>query len=525
MTIRTQLEDLSNEIFLDIFEYLNANDIFFGFTSLNLRISLLLNSIPLHINIHRTCCRHELEFLCNHLKFHSDQVVSLQVHDQICDQTSVIAYLFHRHDFINLHSCIFYSINSSSKLKIAVEKLSKLPKIVLFRIIQSCNVKEDKLNTSDAFEFSQLILIDTPSTLRSTSLYFHYNHTQIATISKVTTNLTHLQIIFYGTLNDISIYSLIPLLRIHRALRTLCVTIKSTQVIGAYNTNVPHLPFINENDLPLSSLLKSFDLQIVMAPCDIYSIGLILHCMPNLYQFVFTLIRDRSLSPFIMDLIDGQNWQEMLTSHVPYLKKFDFHISLLKYGQPLDFDNIVNSFRCLVNLYHQWDMCISRWEYWPNILFVFTDHIHMWTLNYNHLITRRENDIPSITMSDTFYIQSTNIFNLNNRQLNFHHHKMDFFMPSDRTTLSIQLPTILPFQNITYIVCHLAYPEPSVISFLQNTTIRLKRILSLFTRDDDDSQKYFDNLSRLVNLSNIDTVEFSRNNDIRRLNVIERVLL
>jgi hypothetical protein len=236
MTIRNQLEDLSNEIFLDIFEYLDANDIFFGFTSLNLRISLLLNSIPLHVNIHRTSCRRELEFLCNHLKFHSNQVVSLQVHDQICDQTNVIAYLFHRHDFINLHSCLFYSINSSSKLKIVLEKLSKLPKIVLFRIIQSCDVKEDKLNAFDASEFSHLILIDTPSTLRSATLYFHYNHTKIATISKVTTNLAHLQIIFYDTLNDISIYSLIPLLRIHRALRTLCVTIKNSQVLGAFNT-------------------------------------------------------------------------------------------------------------------------------------------------------------------------------------------------------------------------------------------------------------------------------------------------
>ena len=68
--------------------------IFFTFASLNSRISLLLNSILLHVNIHWTHCRHELEFLSNHLKFRSDQVVSLQVHDEICDQTNVIAYIF-----------------------------------------------------------------------------------------------------------------------------------------------------------------------------------------------------------------------------------------------------------------------------------------------------------------------------------------------------------------------------------------------------------------------------------------------
>ena len=230
MTAITQFEDLPNEIFLEIFEYLYAGDIFFTFAALNSRISLLLNSIHLHINIHSTYCRQELAFLSYHLKFHSDQVISLQIHDEICDQKNVIAYLFHQHDFLNLHSCIFHSISSSSELKIVIEKLSKLPKIILFRIIQSCNVKEDKLNPSDASKFSQLILIDTPSTLRSTSLYFHHNHSQIATTSIITTNLTCLQIIFYGTLNDISIFSLIPLLRIHRSLRTLCVTIKSTEM-------------------------------------------------------------------------------------------------------------------------------------------------------------------------------------------------------------------------------------------------------------------------------------------------------
>ncbi len=38
-------------------------------------------------------------------------------------------------------------------------------------------------------------------------------------------------------------------------------------------------------------------------------------------------------------------------------------------------------------------------------------------------------------------------------------------------------------------------------------------------------KKYLDNLSLLVHLSNIDTVQFSRNNDIARLHLIKHVLL
>jgi hypothetical protein len=66
-------------------------------------------------------------------------------------------------------------------------------------------------------------------------------------------------------------------------------------------------PSINEDDLPISSSLKSFDLQIIMAQCDIYSMGLILRYMLNLHRFIFTLILDQNISPFIIDLINGQN--------------------------------------------------------------------------------------------------------------------------------------------------------------------------------------------------------------------------
>ncbi len=112
---------------------------------------------------------------------------------------------------------------------------------------------------------------------------------------------------------------------------------------------------IDENDLPTSSLLKSFDIQIVMVRYDISSIGLILRCMPNLHRFVFTLIVDQNISPFIMDFTNGQNWHQMLKSHLSYLNKFDFYISLLTNGESIDLDAILNSFN--------WDICITRWRY------------------------------------------------------------------------------------------------------------------------------------------------------------------
>jgi hypothetical protein len=89
--------------------------------------------------------------------------------------------------------------------------------------------------------------------------------------------------------------------------------------------------------------------------------------MPNLHRFVFTYLFDIYIPPFTTDLMNGQNWREILTSHVPHLNKFDFHMSFLTSGEPIDLDNILNSFKCFSNLYHQWDMCITRWQFMPRL--------------------------------------------------------------------------------------------------------------------------------------------------------------
>ncbi|CAF4378740.1 unnamed protein product [Rotaria socialis] len=206
----------------------------------------------------------------------------------------------------------------------------------------------------------------------------------------------------------------------------------------------------------------------------------------------------------------------MLTCHVHYLNKFDFHISLLTNGQPIDLDNILNSFKPFIGLYEKWDMwCISRWKFMPYIPYLLSfpfERIHLWTLNYNHVITRREYDMPTIIISHTFDIRSTNRFNLNNYHQHFSGKKKTFF--TAKKTITTTTASTIPCENVNYIVCHLAYPNPAIISYLEN---RMK--------DDDNAKKYLDNLSRLVKLSNINALKFSRNNGITRLHVIEHVLL
>ncbi|CAF4627275.1 unnamed protein product, partial [Rotaria magnacalcarata] len=61
MDTQTHLEDLANEIFFELFDYLHALDIFTAFASLNKRISSILRSIPLRIVISKTHCRNQID--------------------------------------------------------------------------------------------------------------------------------------------------------------------------------------------------------------------------------------------------------------------------------------------------------------------------------------------------------------------------------------------------------------------------------------------------------------------------------
>ncbi|CAF1472971.1 unnamed protein product [Adineta steineri] len=63
-----------------------------------------------------------------------------------------------------------------------------------------------------------------------------------------------------------------------------------------------------------------------------------------------------------MDLLDGYAWQEMLELYVPYLSKFEFHMSIWKYCPRTDLNIVVNSFKYFVTKYFNWHMIIDQWS-------------------------------------------------------------------------------------------------------------------------------------------------------------------
>ena len=135
-----RLEDLSNEIFLEIFDYFHALDLCISFTSLNQRITCILNTIPLRVVIGRSHSRRQIDLLSSYLQFEAHQVISLKISDRIFDHPSIISVLFHRHKFINLRFCSFTCIDQCH----VIQQIKSLDNLVSFTINQTLPNKLDE---------------------------------------------------------------------------------------------------------------------------------------------------------------------------------------------------------------------------------------------------------------------------------------------------------------------------------------------------------------------------------------------
>jgi hypothetical protein len=218
----TQFEDLSNELFFEIFEYFHALDLFITFSSLNKRISSILSVTQLHIIITKLHCHYQMQILSSYLTHHAHQVISITLEDQLRDFTSVISFFFNQHTFENLRSCRFHSICPSSNLIDVLQKINNLNKLVSFRISQP---KDIPLSNEIKQELTTTIL--TCKSFKLIDLSFSYNYPKLNTYLTFNSTLTTLRMRFHSSTIPCSIYSFLPILRQYRALRVLRIHVSN----------------------------------------------------------------------------------------------------------------------------------------------------------------------------------------------------------------------------------------------------------------------------------------------------------
>ncbi|CAF4818157.1 unnamed protein product, partial [Rotaria sp. Silwood2] len=160
----------------EIFDYLHALEIFSGFTSLNKRISSILQSIPLRIVVLSNHSRSEVDFISSHLTFHAHQVISIEIYNKIRDCTSVIDLLFHRHNFTNLESFVMVANSSPTKLENVIKLIKTMNKLVSFSIYQP---NEYNISTIDKSDLARIMLMH-KSSVHSIELNYRYDYMDIS---------------------------------------------------------------------------------------------------------------------------------------------------------------------------------------------------------------------------------------------------------------------------------------------------------------------------------------------------------
>ncbi|CAM4760894.1 unnamed protein product [Rotaria magnacalcarata] len=493
MSTYVHFEDLSNEIFFEIFDYLHALDIFASFTSLNERISSILQLIPLRIVVSNNNTRQQIKFLSSHLTCHDHQVISINI-DNIRDNSSVINFLFSRHNFINLQSCVFRSMKPTTKFENVMQQMKNLNRLVVFRIYDN----HDNLNESSKYDFTQTILMHQSSCLRSIVLQAPYDYLDVSNYKLLPSNLLSLSLYMRSSSATVSVHSIISILRFCNRIQNLEITISHDSLIANNNVNSTQTPSYNDNDLPRLTQLKHFNFK-VFAICDSRLISYILRCMPNLIRFHFNLAIRKAEWTFPGELLDGHVWKQMLELHVPYLSEFDFHMAIFKKIPELDLDIIVNSFECIVETYSDWHMIIDRWRY--NYIYG-EEFVMLRTLNYEKHKSNINITIPFI-FCDSFETRST-ITTIDHHRFYSNQEQLKIYLTSRTPLVTWSLPL---FQQVTALSIFIPKKRLSLSNTLFN-------IFKFRETNDDDVQEHLSYLSRFVYLPNITEIVFGPNVDV-----------
>ena len=221
------LEDLSNEIFFEIFDYFHALDLFTSFASLNQRITSILHAIPLRVVIRPSHSRRQVDLLSSHLRFQEHQVISLKISDHITDGHFIITLFFGRHKFINLQLCLFTSFLSSDELYYLIKRMKSFDKLVSFGINR---IKWVKLDDDIIHSLLEPMLLHKSPYLRSLVLRWEYNYRYISKYSSVSSNLRSLQIHIFSSQSISPFHSVTSILHLCHSLQYFDLTLECEEL-------------------------------------------------------------------------------------------------------------------------------------------------------------------------------------------------------------------------------------------------------------------------------------------------------
>jgi len=88
--------------------------------------------------------------------------------------------------------------------------------------------------------------------------------------------------------------------------------------------------------------------------------------MPNLRQFIITIICSPSFSSLCGSMFKGDQWQRLLTNGPFQLDVFDIFLFVKHSDLILDIDVVIKSFDYFASIYDDWYMAIHQFQHTRN---------------------------------------------------------------------------------------------------------------------------------------------------------------
>ena len=281
-----KFELLPNEILIECFEYFDAFDIFHSFDQLNNRFNQLIRNIRLHINFQHVR-KSIFDQFCTKMILNpqiKNQIHSLYVSRDDCDQIQIFLSLFSINEFPNLKSLIIlfeFTDHYEEKLQSALPLLSELFSL---KIVGPLFMKEGSL---DALPIGKLQILSLPSVQ------------PLLTLNKKTSLINSL------TISSCSIIDLIDVLKSMPILKYLCI-----QTVSESFQSTKNISHRNDHN---AVFLKQ--LILLKFESGFEELELLLKHTPNIRSLTISTNGNN-------EIIDADRWEELIKSSLPCLNSF-----------------------------------------------------------------------------------------------------------------------------------------------------------------------------------------------------------